>query len=60
MPLLATLALLAPHAVPGEPLDAAESQSKKPNILMVVSDNQGWRDIGYNGSEIRTPQLEPL
>ena len=33
---------------------------QKPNILVVVSDNQGWRDIGYNGSEIKTPTLDAL
>lgn len=32
----------------------------RPNILVMVSDNQGWRDIGYNGSEIRTPNLDRL
>ena len=32
----------------------------KPNVLVIVSDNQGWKDIGYNGSEIRTPTLDRL
>ena len=37
------------------------AQSKRqPNILVIVSDNQGWRDIGYNGSEIKTPTLDAL
>jgi arylsulfatase B len=33
---------------------------RPPNILVIVSDNQGWKDIGYNGSEIRTPTLDRL
>ena len=32
----------------------------KPNILVIVADNLGWNDIGYNGSEIRTPHLDQL
>ena len=39
---------------------AGEGPASKPNILVVVSDNQGWQDIGYNGSEIRTPNLDGL
>lgn len=35
-------------------------ESPKPNILMIVSDDQGWADIGYNGSEIDTPHLDRL
>ena len=32
---------------------AAES----PNIVLIVADDMGWKDVGYNGSEIRTPKL---
>lgn len=31
-----------------------------PNVVLIVSDDQGWQDIGYNGSEIRTPNLDAL
>lgn len=34
--------------------------ARKPNIVVIVSDNQGWMDIGYHGSEIRTPTLDRL
>ncbi|MEO1996682.1 MAG: sulfatase-like hydrolase/transferase [Planctomycetaceae bacterium] len=33
---------------------------RKPNVLVIVSDNQGWGDIGYNDSEIKTPILDSL
>ena len=36
------------------------SAPARPNFLVIVSDNQGWKDIGYNGSEIRTPVLDSL
>lgn len=31
-----------------------------PNILVLVADDLGWRDVGYHGSEIRTPHLDKL
>ena len=34
--------------------------SSKPNIIIIVADDLGWRDIGYNGSEIKTPALDKL
>jgi len=40
--------------------NAEDPIQRKPNILVIVSDNQGWRDIGYNGSEIHTPHLDRL
>ncbi len=32
----------------------------RPNIVVIVSDDQGWGDVGYNGSEIRTPHIDQL
>ena len=34
--------------------------AQQPTIVVVVSDNQGWMDIGYHGSEIRTSNLDRL
>jgi len=40
---------------------AAFSQGKHPpNILVLVADDLGWRDVGYHGSEIRTSHLDKL
>jgi arylsulfatase A-like enzyme len=36
------------------------AQSKKPNIVYIVSDDQGWKDVGYHGSDIKTPNLDRL
>ena len=32
----------------------------EPNIIIVMTDDLGWNDVGYHGSEIRTPHLDEL
>lgn len=39
---------------------AAHAQARKPNIVYIVSDDQGWKDVGYHGSDIKTPSIDRL
>ncbi|XP_060064261.1 arylsulfatase B-like [Ylistrum balloti] len=34
--------------------------AKQPHILFVLADDYGYNDIGYHGSEIKTPNLDKL
>jgi arylsulfatase A-like enzyme len=44
-----------------EPSQAQTARvDRPPNFLIIVADDLGWRDVGYHGSEIRTPNLDAL
>uniref|UniRef100_A0A8C5SL46 Sulfatase N-terminal domain-containing protein n=1 Tax=Laticauda laticaudata TaxID=8630 RepID=A0A8C5SL46_LATLA len=32
----------------------------QPHLIFILADDQGFRDVGYHGSEIRTPTLDKL
>jgi arylsulfatase A-like enzyme len=40
---------------------SAAEPSKRPNIILVMADDQGWGDTSYNGHpELKTPQLDAM
>lgn len=48
----------APAALGEEP--GVGAPSSQPHIVFILADDQGFRDVGYHGSEIRTPTLDKL
>jgi arylsulfatase A-like enzyme len=48
---LAAVAGLLTLAAPARPA---------PNILVLIADDLGWHDVGYHGSDIKTPNLDRL
>jgi len=43
-------------------MQAEENQdpARQPNILCILSDDQGWADIGYNNPNVYSPNLDKL
>ena len=54
-----TLGLVALICLASAP-ESATAVGTRPNIVLIIADDMGWGDIGYNGSEIRTPHLDGL
>ncbi|MDD4190113.1 MAG: sulfatase-like hydrolase/transferase [Mangrovibacterium sp.] len=39
----------------------AEMKVAKPNIILILADDLGWSDVGYNGAEFyKTPNIDRL
>ena len=36
------------------------SAYERPNVVIIISDDQGWADIGYNNPKVYTPNLDRL
>ena len=39
---------------------SAAAGQQPPNVVYILSDDQGWKDVGYHGSDIRTPNIDAL
>jgi N-sulfoglucosamine sulfohydrolase len=62
MSMKATLTLLtALLLMPAAALHSADASKPKPNIILFISDDHGWRDSGVYGDPVaRTPNMDQL
>jgi hypothetical protein len=55
------LALLLALVLPSGPAFAQATQQARPNIVVLVADDLGWRDSGpYGNTAIGTPHIDTL
>lgn len=40
--------------------EAGSTGTSQPHLIFILADDQGFRDVGYHGSEIKTPTLDKL
>ena len=38
----------------------SSARAALPNVLFIVSDDQGWNDVGYHNGQLRTPNIDEL
>lgn len=42
------------------PVYCFSQSDRKPNIIIILADDLGWGDVGYHGSDIKTPHIDKL
>ncbi|XP_062979388.1 arylsulfatase I [Elgaria multicarinata webbii] len=55
--------LVADVSSMGKPLPAAAAAAapaRPPHVIFILTDDQGYHDVGYHGSDIQTPTLDRL
>ncbi len=58
--MIQTLQILLVSALLASGAELFAAPAKRPNLVILVADDLGWNDVGYHGSDIRTPAIDRL
>ena len=57
---LILLAVIIGQSISTGDLFANGDEEPRPNVIVILTDDQGWADIGYNNPKVYTPHLDEL
>ncbi len=52
--------ILLPTFLSGSQKNVNIPGKSQPNIVVIIADDLGWKDVGYHGSEIKTPNVDKM
>ena len=57
--ILLTTVIVLVGCAPADEIEAPEAQ-RPPNVVLIVADDLGWRDVSFNGGDIATPNVDRI